>query len=297
MGLKLTDVVITHFKDGETYARIGESVRGTAVFLLQPTSPNVNDNLMELLIMIDAAKRASAQRITCVIPYFGYARQDRKMYSREPISAKLVANLLTEAGATRILTVDLHSGQIQGFFDIPLDDLWSFPVFAEYFRQMKLENMVVVSPDAGGVKRASFLSSELDCPLVFVEKRRYSHNQAKVLHLVGDVQGKNCIIFDDFVGTGGTLHGAAKHLKEKGAAEIYVAVTHALLNGECVERLNDPAIKEAVTTNTVFIPKEKKINKMRIISLAGYLAEAIKRINLHGSVSGMSSLKIDIKLE
>jgi len=297
MGLHVSDMVITQFMDGETYVRIGESVRGCAVFIVQPTSPNVNQNLMELLIMIDAFRRASAARITCVMPYFGYARQDRKVHAREPITAKLVANLLTKAGATRILTVDLHAGQIQGFFDIPLDDLWAFPVFAQYFRQMKLQNFVIVSPDAGGVKRASKLAGELNCQTAFIEKRRDEHNVSQVLHLVGEVNDKNCIILDDLVDTGGTLVNAAKHLKENGAKDIFVAVTHALLSGDCVEKFKTSEIKEIITTNTIDIPDEKRIEKLKILSLASYIADAIKRINLHTSVSQLSESKRDIVLQ
>lgn len=278
LKIPLTPVEIKRFSDGETYVRIQESIRGCTIFLVQPTCPPVNDNLMELLLICDALKRASAQEITAVVPYYGYARQDRKVMPREPISARLAADLMIKAGIHRIITFDLHKDQIEGFFDIPVDNLEVLPLLADYFLDKKLKNLVIVSPDAGGTARARHLAKLLNASLALIDKRRPRHDESEVLNVIGDVQGKDAIIIDDIIDTAGTITKAAQAIRAKGAKEIYVCATHAVLSDPAVERLKGNIIKEVVVTNSIPLPPEKRIPKIRIISIAGLMAESIKRI-------------------
>ncbi|MBC8494758.1 ribose-phosphate pyrophosphokinase [archaeon] len=277
---KLTDITIKKFACGEIYVKLNETVRGHDVFIIQTTDSN--EAIMELLLMIDAARRASANRVTVVIPYYGYGRQDRKAEAREPISAKLIANLITVAGANKILTIDLHASQIQGFFDIPLDDVWAFPLFAKHFKKINLKNMVVVSPDAGGVKRALRLSKELDAPIAMIDKRRAEHNKIDEMRIVGDVEGKNAILFDDMIDTGGTLCQATKAVKDAGAENVYLCATHAVFSNDALEKLNKSVAKEILVTNTI---KTKDDGKIKILDISKALAMAIKNINENKSVS------------
>lgn len=284
LNLPLGDAVITRFRDGEIGVRIGQSVRGAEVFVVQPTCSPHNDNLMELLIMIDACKRASARSVAAVIPYYGYARQDRKTAPRDPITAKLVANLLVAAGADRILTMDLHAPQIQGFFDIPVDNLTAMTLLAQYFKEKRLEDVVVVSPDAGGVARARELSQRLHAPLAIVDKRRPMANVSEVMHIIGEVQGKTAILVDDIIDTGGTLSEAAQALVSQGAKEVYACGTHPVFSPPCLERLSQAPIKEVVVTNT--IPSRGELPaKVQVISVAPVFGEAIRRIFHDESVS------------
>ncbi len=286
LDVPLAEMSIFRFADGEIGVRIEESVRGEDVFVIQPTSPPVNENLMELLVMSDALRRASADRITAVIPYFGYARQDRKMRPREPISAKLVANLLTAAGCHRILTVDLHAGQIWGFFDIPLDHLPSRMILGDYIARKGLENTVIVSPDVGGVPRALEFAKQLGAPIAIIDKRRDRPNQVKeVVHVIGKVHRKTAIIVDDIVDTAGTLTVGAQALSKRGVTAVYACATHALLSGPAVQRISGSAIQELVVTNTIPLPPEKKIDKITVLSVAPLLAEAIRRVHEDRSVS------------
>lgn len=278
LGLSVGDAQISTFSNGETGVSIYESIRGADVFVVQSTCTPVNDNLMQLLIMIDALKRASAGRINAVIPFYGYARQDRKAKSRDPISAKLVANLLQAAGADRVITMDLHAAQIQGFFDIPVDHLIAAPLLTNYFINKKLDDIVVVSPDVGGVTRARQLASKLDAPIAIIDKRRPKPNVSEVMNIIGDVTGRNCIIVDDMIDTAGSVLNAAKALKNMGAKDVYVACTHAVLSGPAYERISDPLIKELIVTNTIPIPEDKMLDKIKVLSVATLLAEAIKRI-------------------
>jgi ribose-phosphate pyrophosphokinase len=278
LKIKLTPVELKKFNDEETYVRIGESVRGSIVFIIQPTSPPVNDNLMELLIMIDALKRASAKEINAIIPYYGYSRQDRKAAAREPITAKLVANLIEAAGADRVVTVDLHVDQIQGFFNIPVDNLTALPILARSIAEKKLDKMVVVAPDAGGVTRARRLAKLLRCPLAIIDKRRTAHGKSKVMNLIGEVAGKNAILIDDMIDTGGTIVNAAKELKARKAKNIYIATTHPILSKDAVKKLNNKAVKETIITDTISLPKKNKRAKIKTVSLAPFLAEIIKSI-------------------
>jgi ribose-phosphate pyrophosphokinase len=280
-------VTVKPFADGEIYVNIDENVRGCDVFVIQPTCKSVNHNLVELAVMIDALRRASAGRITAVIPYYGYARQDRKAKPREPITAKLVANLLAAAGTDRVLTIDLHSGQIQGFFDIPLDHLYALPLIISYFQRKQINNLVVVSPDSGGAKRASRLASSLNVPLVVLDKRRPEHNKAQVTTVIGDVKDKNAIIIDDMIDTAGTIAEAVKVLKKNGANDIYVAATHGIFSPPAVERLNECPLKELIMTNTIPFEEEIKLNNVKMLSVAKLLADAIKNIHTEGSVSGL----------
>ncbi len=276
------------FSDGEIFVNIGETVRGSDVFVVQSTSSPVNDNLMEMLIMIDAFKRASAGRITAVIPYFGYARQDRKAKARDPISAKLVANLLTKAGADRVLTMDLHAAQIQGFFDIPVDHLLGGPILAPYFLDKfkdNLEDTVVVSPDFGSVTRARSFAQKLNVPIAIVDKRRPKPNVSEVMNIIGEVNGKKVILVDDMIDTAGTIVQAAHALVEKGAKEVYACCTHPVLSGPAIERLEASPIKELVCLNTIELPPEKIMEKTKILSVAPIFAEAIERIYEDVSVS------------
>ena len=278
---------ITTFCDGEFYFQILENVRGRDVFVIQPTCSPVNDNLMELLLMIDAFKRSSAARITAVMPYYGYARQDRKDKPRVPISSKLVADLITAAGASRVLTMDLHAGQIQGFFNIPVDHLFAAPVLIEYLQKLKIRDMTLVSPDAGGVERARAFAKRLDANLAVVDKRRVSPNTAEVMHVIGQVGGRNILICDDMIDTAGTLVNTVKALRKKKAKRIIACATHPVLSGPAIERLRDAALDEIVVTNTVPVPAERILPNMTFLSVAGLLATAIRNIHEESSVSNL----------
>ena len=287
LGIKLIDAQVGHFNNGEIQVMISESIRGKDIFIIQPTSQPVNDNLMELLIMTDACKRASARSVTAVVPYYAYARQDRKTRGREPISAKLVANLMSAAGLNRVVTVDLHAGQIQGFFDIPVDHLAAAPALAEYFHNLNLtkEEMVVISPDLGGVTRARKMADLLDTSIAIIEKRRPQPGCAEVMNLIGDVKGKTCIMIDDMVDTAGSLCEGAKALMKMGAKEVYACCSHGILTDPAVQRIQDSAIKQLVITNTIPLAPKKKCDKIVTISLALMLAEFISCIYENGSVS------------
>ena len=278
LGIPVGDAQVSTFSNGEIGVSINESIRGSDVFVVQSTCTPVNDNLMELLIMIDALKRASAGRINAVMPFYGYARQDRKSKSREPITAKLVANLIEAAGADRVITMDLHAPQIQGFFDIPVDHLYAAPLIVNYFINKKLDDIVVVSPDVGGVTRARSLATKLDTPLAIIDKRRPKPNVSEVMNIIGDIENKNCIIIDDMVDTAGTMVNAAKVMKDMGARDIYVACTHPVLSGPAFERIRDSVIKELIVTNTIPLPAGKPVDKIKVLSVAPLFAEAIKRI-------------------
>ncbi len=290
LKVKLGDASIDHFSDGETRVKINENARGHDVFIVQSTSYPSNDNLMELLVMIDALKRASAQRITAVLPYFGYARQDRKDQPRVPITAKLVANLLTVAGANRILTIDLHAGQIQGFFDIPLDHLFAVNILVEYIKTLKLgKDLVVVTPDVGGIKTARSYAKRLKCHLAIVDKRRVNDTEAEVMHILGNVKGKHAVLVDDMVATAGSLIEAVDAIKKEGARDVYAAVTHPVLCNPAIERIKKSPIKELVVTDTIPVGREKILNKVKILSVAPLLGEAIKRIHEEESISVLFS--------
>ena len=278
LKIPLTPVTLERFADGEIYCQIQQSVRGATVFVIQPTSPPTNDSLMELLIMVDALRRASAREINAVIPYYGYARQDRKSLPREPITAKLVADLLVAAGVHRVITFDLHVDQIQGFFQIPSDNLEALPLLAGYLLDKKLRDVVVVSPDAGGTTRARRLAKILNASLAIIDKRRPERGKAKVFNVIGDVKGKTAVLVDDMIDTAGTLVSAAHALQEQGAKAIYSCATHPLFSGPAIERLKDEAIKEIVVTNTIGLPEEKKLPKIKVISVAPLLAESIRRV-------------------
>jgi len=275
---ELTPIEVKNFNDGETYVHIEKSVRGSNVFIIQPTSPPVNDKLIELLLIIDACKRASAREINVIIPYYGYSRQDRKNLPREPISAKVVANLIETAGADRVVTFDLHVDQIQGFFNIPVDNLEAISLVSNYILDKKLKDLVVVSPDVGGARRARRLAKILDTNIAIIDKRRPEHGVAEIMNIIGRVKDKNAIITDDMIDSAGTISRAAKALKGKGAKDIYITATHALFSGPAVKRLQDDSIKEVIVTNTISLPEEKKFDKLKIISLAKLLADAITRI-------------------
>jgi ribose-phosphate pyrophosphokinase len=289
IGIQLGNAEISHFADGEVSASIYESVRGSDVFLVQSTSRPVNDNLMELLVMTDAMRRASAGRITAVIPYFGYARQDRKTKARDPISAKLVANMIVAAGADRVLTMDLHAAQIQGFFDIPMDNLYGNPVFVDYYAKKfgeRCEDMVVVSPDVGSVSRARTFAQKLHMSLAIVDKRRQKANQSEVMNIIGDVAGKDCILFDDMVDTGGSLCNAAKAIVEVGGAKsVYACASHGVLSGPAVERVNGSPIKELAFLDTIAPIEASLSDKIKYLTVAPVFAEAIERIYQEISVS------------
>ncbi len=269
---------VNHFADGEILVEIEESVRGKHVFIVQSTSNPVTENLMEILVMTDALKRASAKEITAVIPYFGYARQDRKAKARQPITSKLVADLLTVAGVDRVITVDLHARQIQGFFDIPVDEMEALPLICKYFDEKGLDDLCIVSPDHGGATRARKMSIALDCPLAIIDKRRPKPNVAEVMGIIGDVEGKNCIIVDDMIDTGGTIVAGINILKEKGAKDVYIACTHGVLSGPAVERLSSSQAKEVVVTDTITINEEKKFDKLVEVSVADLLGHTIESI-------------------
>lgn len=285
LGVSLGSAQVGRFPEGEIRVQIDENVRGRDVFIIQPTCAPANDNLMELLILLDAAKRASARRITAVLPYYGYARQDRKDRPRVPITAKLVANLIVSAGASRVLSMDLHAGQIQGFFDIPVDHLYSINVLCEYFISKNLKNLVVVTPDVGGLKMARAYSKILDAPLAIVDKRRESASQVKVMNIIGEVAGHNVVIVDDLVSTGSSLVEAAQALKDAGALDIYSTVVHPVLAGDAVEKIERSVIREMVVSDSIPLPEKKKSRKIKVISVAPLLAEAIKRIHANESVS------------
>jgi ribose-phosphate pyrophosphokinase len=278
---------LTTFSDGELYVQIMENVRGRDVFVIQPTCEPVNDNLMELLIMIDAFKRSSAARITAVMPYYGYARQDRKDKPRVPISSKLVADLLTAAGTDRILTMDLHAGQIQGFFDIPVDHLFAAPVLIEYIQSMKIPNLMLVSPDAGGVERARAFAKRLNADLAVVDKRRVRPNEAEVMNVIGQVRGRNVMICDDMIDTAGTLIQTVEALRNQKAKLIFVCATHGVLSGPAIERLSKVPIDQIILTNTVPLDQIKQLPNMKILSVAGLLAKAIRSIHDETSVSNL----------
>jgi ribose-phosphate pyrophosphokinase len=287
MGIPLGRIELTTFSDGELYCQILENVRGRDVFVIQPTSTPVNDFLIELLIMIDAFKRSSATRITAVMPYYGYARQDRKDKPRVPISSKLVADLLTAAGASRILTMDLHAGQIQGFFNIPVDHLFAAPVLIDYLRKMKIPELTVVSPDAGGVERARAFAKRLGADLAIVDKRRVAANEAEVMHVIGHVGGRNILICDDMIDTAGTIVHTVQALRKKKAKRVYVCATHAVLSGPAMERLRKAPIEEIILTNTIQLDKSKCLPNMTFLSVAGLLAKAIRSIHKETSVSNL----------
>jgi len=287
LGISMGAMDLTGFSDGEIYCQIMENVRGKDAFIVQPTSLPVNKNLMELLIMIDAFKRSSARRITAVIPYYGYARQDRKDKPRVPISSKLVADLLTAAGAERILSMDLHAGQIQGFFNIPVDHLYAAPVLIKYLKELNIPDLIVVSPDAGGVERARAFAKRLEVGLAIVDKRRVGPNIAEVIHLIGDVKGKNVIICDDIIDTAGTLVNTVRALKEKGAEKIYASATHGVLSGPAIDRLREAPLEKIIVTNTIPMSESKRLPNMVVLSVAGLLGEAIRSVHEETSVSNL----------
>lgn len=285
LNVSLGKTSVNRFSDGEVQVTIEQNVRGKDVFVVQSTSDPANENLMELLIMLDAIKRSSARRITAVLPYYGYARQDRKDRPRVPITAKLVANLLTRAGADRVLTIDLHAGQIQGFFDIPLDHLYAVSIFQDYFIEKKIEDIAIVSPDVGGIKTARAYAKRFGAGLAIVDKRRINDVTAEVMHIMGDVKDKNVIIVDDIVATAGSLVEAATALKKNGARDIYAAITHPVLCGPAIERLKGSPIKELVITDTIPLPEEKKLDNIVQLSVAPLLGEAIRRIHNEVTIS------------
>ncbi len=288
LGMDLGPMVRKRFADGELYIQIQESIRGCDVYLIQPTCQPVNDHLMELLIMIDACRRASARQITAVIPYYGYARADRKTAGRESITAKLVANLITEAGASRILAMDLHSAQIQGYFDIPFDHVYGSPVILDYLASKQLSDIVVVSPDVGGVARARAFAKKLnDAPLAIIDKRRQAHNVAEVMNVIGDVKGKTAVLVDDMIDTGGTISEGARILREEGARQVYACATHAVFSPPAVERLSSGVFEEVIVTNTIPVPDAKRFKQLTVLSVANLLGETIWRIHEDTSVSSM----------
>lgn len=289
LGVELGDAVVSRFSDGEISVNINESVRGVDAFIIQSTCSPVNRHLMEMLIMIDAFKRASAGRITAVIPYYGYARQDRKAKARDPITAKLVANLLTAAGADRILTMDLHANQIQGYFDIPVDHLLGGRILVEHFEKMNIEDLVIVSPDHGSVARARTFAQYLDAPIAIVDKRRPKDNVSEVMNIIGDVRDKNLIILDDMIDTAGTLCNAAEALKKFGAKDIYACCTHPVLSGPAIERIENSDLTEVIVLDTIQLPEEKKIDKIKVLTTAHLFASAIDKIFECESVSVLFS--------
>lgn len=289
LGMKLTDTTVTTFSDGEIMVQINENVRGADVFIIQSTCSPVNHNIMELLLLTDALRRASSSRITAVIPYYGYARQDRKVQPRVAISSKLVADLIEAAGVHRVLTVDLHAGQIQGFFDVPVDHLYAMPVIIDYIKEhYKNGELVIVSPDAGGVERARGFAKRLGSSLAIIDKRREKANECQIMNVIGDVKDKDTLILDDMIDTAGTMVQAAEVLKEKGAKRIGAACTHAVLSGPAIERINNSALEEVIVTDTIPLDsKKEKCSKLTILSIADLLAEAIKRIHEESSISSL----------
>lgn len=283
---KVGDATVGRFSDGEVRVQIGENIRGKDVFIVNSTSPPINDNLMELLILCDAARRASASRITVVLPYFGYARQDRKDRPRAPITAKLVSNLIVTAGADRVLTLDLHADQIQGFFDIPVDHLSGDVEFVRYLRDQKIEEKVIISPDTGSVRRAREVANRLDCPLAIVDKRRPKENESIVMNIIGDVEGMNAVIFDDMIDTAGTLTNAANAVKDQGAKGVIACATHAIFSGDAIQRINDSALSEVIVSDSIPLSEAARAcSKIKVISFAPLIGEAIKRIHEEKSVS------------
>lgn len=288
LGMDLGPMIRKRFADGEIYVQIQESIRGCDVYLIQPSCQPVNDHLMELLIMVDACKRASARQVTAVLPYYGYARADRKTAGRESITAKLVANLITEAGADRVLAMDLHAAQIQGYFDIPFDHVYGSPVILDYLVSKQLHDIVVVSPDVGGVARARAFAKKLnDAPLAIIDKRRQAHNVAEVLNVIGDVKGKTAVLVDDMIDTGGTIAEGARLLREEGARQVYACATHAVFSPPAVERLSSGLFEEVIVTNTIPLPESKRFPQLVTLSVANLLGEAIWRIHEDTSVSSM----------
>nr|WP_298617929.1 ribose-phosphate pyrophosphokinase [uncultured Thermosynechococcus sp.] len=288
LGIDLGPMVRKRFADGELYVQIQESIRGCDVYLIQPCCRPVNDHLMELLIMVDACRRASARQVTAVIPYYGYARADRKTAGRESITAKLVANLITQAGASRVLAMDLHSAQIQGYFDIPVDHVYASPVLLDYLRSKNLEDIVVVSPDVGGVARARAFANKLDdAPLAIIDKRRQAHNVAEVMNVVGDVKGKTAVLVDDMIDTAGTILEGARVLRREGAKEVYACATHAVFSPPAIERLQGGDFEEVIVTNTIPVPENQRFPQLRVLSVASILGETIWRIHEDSSVSSM----------
>lgn len=285
MGKPLGEAKVAKFSDGEISVNLGETVRGVDCYIVQSTCDPVNDNLMELLIMIDAMKRASAGRINAVIPYYGYARQDRKAKARDPITAKLVADMLVAAGADRVVTMDLHAAQIQGYFNIPVDHMLGMPIITQYFKDQQQDNLVIVSPDHGSVPRARKMAEPLNCPIAIVDKRRPEPNKSEIMNIIGDIKGKHCILIDDMIDTAGTITNAANALKDLGALSVRAAATHAVLSGPAIERIEKSAIEELVLLNTLPIPEEKRIPKMKILSVAPLFAEAMSRIHNNETVS------------
>lgn len=288
LGIDLGPMVRKRFADGELYIQIQESIRGCDVYLIQPTCHPVNDHLMELLIMIDACRRASARQITAVVPYYGYARADRKTAGRESITAKLVANLMAQAGASRVLAIDLHSAQIQGYFDIPCDHVYGTPVLIDYIASKKLEDLVVVSPDTGGVARARAFAKKLnDAPLAIIDKRRQAHNVAEVMNVIGDVHGKTAVLVDDMIDTAGTICEGARLLKKEGARQVYACATHPVFSPPAVERLSSGIFEEVIVTNTIPMTAARQFEQLTVLSMANLLGEAIWRIHEESSVSSM----------
>jgi len=287
LSVPIGSAVVKRFSDGEINVDIGENVRGADVFILQPTCPPVNDHLMELLILMDALKRSSAKRVTAVIPYYGYARQDRKVLPRAPITAKLVADLLTAAGVSRILTMDLHAGQIQGYFNIPVDHLYAAPVMLDYIRANWGTDIVFVSPDAGGVERARAFAKRLNATLAIIDKRRAAPNVSEVMNIIGDVEGKSAVLLDDMVDTAGTMVQSADALAKKGAKRVFACATHAVLSGPAIERLEKSVIGQLVVTNSIPLREKAACGKIKVLSVAPLLGEAIKRIHFNDSVSSL----------
>ena len=285
IGKPLGEAKVSKFSDGEISVGVGESVRGSDCFIIQSTCDPVNDNLMELLIMIDAMKRASAGRISAVMPYYGYARQDRKAKPRDPITAKLVADMLGAAGADRVVTMDLHAAQIQGYFTIPVDHLVGLPILGRYFAAKNIEDLVIVSPDHGSVPRARNMAEPLECPIAIVDKRRPEPNKSEIMNIIGDIEGKNCILVDDMIDTAGTITNAANALKDLGAKSVRACATHPVISGPAIEQIEKSAIEELVLLNTMPIPPEKMLDKMKVLSVGPIFAEAIYRIHTNGSVS------------
>lgn len=292
LGTSLSQATLRRFSDGEVFVEIGENVRGKDVYILQSTCAPVNDNLMELLIMVDALKRASVNSVTAVIPYYGYSRQDRKVAPRTPISAKLVADIMTVAGTSRVVSMDLHAGQIQGFFNIPFDNLYALPVIVDYLKSIfpKGEDIVMVSPDAGGVERARAFAKRLNSSVAMIDKRRTAPNVAKAMNLIGNVEGKIAVILDDMIDTAGTLVEAAEAVRKNGASKVYAAATHAVLSGPAAERIRNSVLEQVIVTDTIPLREEaQRIEKIHVLSVAGLLAEAIRRIHNYDSVSSLFS--------
>jgi ribose-phosphate pyrophosphokinase len=291
LGEEPGKISLFNFSDGENYVQIDENVRGADVFIIQPTCPPVNDNLIEMLIMLDAFKRSSASRVTAVIPYYGYARQDRKDKPRVPITSKLVADLITEAGASRVLTMDLHAAQIQGFFNIPVDHLFAAPVIVRHLKTMEMEDLCIVAPDAGGVERARAYAKRLGASLAIIDKRRFAANQTEVMNIIGEVEGRNVFIVDDIIDTAGTLIHTVRALAQRGAKSISAACSHAVLSGPAIQRINESDLEQVIVTNTMpTAEKEQECGRLKTLSVAELLAEAIKRIHDEDSVSSLFAM-------